>query len=447
MSELQPFSQYVDRLSAERESLQAELDSIVYPVLTLPPEITSEIFHWCLPSSPHFIQPDPSDVPLTLLAICRLWRNIALATPQLWSRVKFRLSPYATPSRNQKLCVLLKRWLSRSASHPLHLLLDGTQSVPPTSLYNTVVQHAHHIQHLELMLEHQHLVRYLDNFQGGYPLVLESLEFYAYGTGALSLAAIQAAPRLRTLVADGWTLHPFPRDLPLWSQLTRFVGHHMSQAQGWAVLTCMSSLEEFELNLDGPPDITVQAPITLLTLNRLGVFRRKGTLCNPDDVAPFLRSLTLPALKDLTFSTDDDHISHFVDFMARSSCPLARLNVDCSLSPANFAQFFAAIPRLFQLTVDIPVRCLGDVSSMLAARNGHLPALRVLAIHFQKPPLRARRHYLLLIDMVQSRSEGGAHAGITPLEVFKLQASEAHLEYLASFDALRQQGMHITFAP
>jgi hypothetical protein len=92
MSELQPLSQYVDRLSAERESPQAELDSIVYPVLTLPREITSEIFHWCLPSSPHFIQPDPADVPLTLLAICRQWRNVALTIPQLWSSVKFRLS-------------------------------------------------------------------------------------------------------------------------------------------------------------------------------------------------------------------------------------------------------------------------------------------------------------------------------------------------------------------
>ncbi|KAJ7267313.1 hypothetical protein C8J57DRAFT_1327353 [Mycena rebaudengoi] len=114
MSEHQPLSRYVDRLSAERESLQAELDlSIVYPVLTVPPDsITSEIFNWCLPSSPHFTQPDPSAPPLVLLAVCRQWRDIALGIPQIWSRVKFRLSRYVTPTRNRNLCVLLKTWLS-----------------------------------------------------------------------------------------------------------------------------------------------------------------------------------------------------------------------------------------------------------------------------------------------------------------------------------------------
>jgi hypothetical protein len=54
---------------------QAQLNDIVYPVLTLPPEIISEIFRWCLPPSPQFVQPDPAAVPLTLLAICRQWRN------------------------------------------------------------------------------------------------------------------------------------------------------------------------------------------------------------------------------------------------------------------------------------------------------------------------------------------------------------------------------------
>ncbi|KAJ7267322.1 hypothetical protein C8J57DRAFT_1615974 [Mycena rebaudengoi] len=455
MDEIAALVGHLERLRAERDVIQAELDEIVYPVLTLPPEVTSEIFCWCLPSTPDFPQPDPAAPPLVLLAICRRWRSIALAIPQLWSRLEIRLGPSIT--RNESLCLLLERWLSRSASHPLSILLDDTESArsTSTSFYNTVVPHAHHLQHLHLILEHEHLVRYLDNFNGGYPL-LETVNFSASEAGlyTLSLAAFQASPRLLSVDADAETLHPFPLYLPLWSQLTRFVGRNMSIAQGWLALTRMSSLEEFFLILVGSPStnlIAGLAPTTLPRLRCLKVFQEGELLCNPSDVTPFLRFLTLPALTELTFSTDDDHISHFLDFMARSSCHLISLVVDCSLSTANFAQLFAAIPRLFKLTADIPVRSFGDVSSILATRNGHLPALRELIIRFPVPPPTGNGdsslHYPLLIDMLQSRSEGGASAGITPLKVFELHRSESHLDFLASFDALEQKGMQITFEP
>ncbi|KAJ7267319.1 hypothetical protein C8J57DRAFT_1469570 [Mycena rebaudengoi] len=458
IEEIGALTSHIGRLRAERDAIQAELDEIVYPVLTLPPEVTSEIFCWCLPSTPApvFLRPDPAAPPLVLVAICRRWRNIALATPQLWSSLEIRLGPSMT--RNENICLLLERWLSRSASHPLCLLLDDTKSADstPTSLYDTVVQHAHRLQHLKLVLEHRHLARYLDNFHGGYPL-LESLYFFtaSAGTYALSLAAIQSSPRLRILEADGATLHPFPHDIPLWSQLTRFVSRHMRLAQGWVVLTRTSSLEECSLVLVGPASTNpiAVAPITLPTLRYLHVFRGEGRalFCNPSDVALFFRFLTLPALKELTFSTDDDHISHFLDFMARSSCPLTRISVNCSLSTVNLAKLIAATPHISRLTIDIPVLRLGDMSSILTARNNHLPALRELIIRFPKPPPTGNResplHYPLLIDMLQSRSKGSPSAGITPLELFKLVGSESHLDFLVPFNALEQKGMQIIFEP
>ncbi|KAJ7098605.1 hypothetical protein B0H15DRAFT_771834, partial [Mycena belliarum] len=76
-------------LEDARQVIQRELDKIVYPVLTIPSEITSEIFIQCLPPSPAFSAeekegPSPSVAPLLLLQICREWRSIAIATPQLW---------------------------------------------------------------------------------------------------------------------------------------------------------------------------------------------------------------------------------------------------------------------------------------------------------------------------------------------------------------------------
>ncbi|KAJ7267289.1 hypothetical protein C8J57DRAFT_363091 [Mycena rebaudengoi] len=226
----------------------------------------------------------------------------------------------------------------------------------------------------------------------------------------------------------------------------------MTPQQGWVILTCLSSLQECVLRMTGLPPAnppTPHAPTTLPALRSLKVYRDKKS-SNPEDVAPLFRSLTLPALEELTFSTDDAHISHFLAFMTRSSCPLARLLADCTLSTPNFALLFAALPHVSKFTMDIPVHCLGAVSSILAAQNGHLPLLRELIVGL--PPVACRSgdsalDYHLLIDMLQSRSEGGATAGITPLKNFKLQGSDSHLAFLASFDALEQQGMHIVFEP
>ncbi|KAJ7181097.1 hypothetical protein C8R46DRAFT_844421, partial [Mycena filopes] len=53
----------------------------VYPILTLPVEITAEIFTHCLPDTP--APPSVRIVPLLLARICRQWRNIACGTPRL----------------------------------------------------------------------------------------------------------------------------------------------------------------------------------------------------------------------------------------------------------------------------------------------------------------------------------------------------------------------------
>ncbi|KAJ7660146.1 hypothetical protein DFH06DRAFT_914375, partial [Mycena polygramma] len=55
----------------------------VYPVLTLSPEITSQIFVACLPDHSR-VRPSANTPPLVLPQICRQWREIALSLPELW---------------------------------------------------------------------------------------------------------------------------------------------------------------------------------------------------------------------------------------------------------------------------------------------------------------------------------------------------------------------------
>ncbi|KAJ7129156.1 hypothetical protein C8R44DRAFT_71436 [Mycena epipterygia] len=73
----------LEQLEADRIAVQTELQSFVYPVLTLPHEITSEIFVRCLPDHLEHEPPRRMQTPILLLAVCKAWNNIAVSTPAL----------------------------------------------------------------------------------------------------------------------------------------------------------------------------------------------------------------------------------------------------------------------------------------------------------------------------------------------------------------------------
>ncbi|KAJ7241350.1 hypothetical protein B0H12DRAFT_1024223, partial [Mycena haematopus] len=73
----------LQELKQQRSSILSELNLVVYPVLTLPPEITAQIFLWCVDVELRLLQ-TPSVAPLLLTQICRDWRALALSTPALW---------------------------------------------------------------------------------------------------------------------------------------------------------------------------------------------------------------------------------------------------------------------------------------------------------------------------------------------------------------------------
>ncbi|KAJ7797341.1 hypothetical protein B0H14DRAFT_3548551, partial [Mycena olivaceomarginata] len=102
----------LDAVRTRLQDVQNQLDSIVYPVLTLPPEMTSEIFIHCLPSEPEIVFPD--DAPLLLTRVCRAWRQIAISTPALWATFVAEETD-SIP----RLAEIAKTWLKRAQKHPL----------------------------------------------------------------------------------------------------------------------------------------------------------------------------------------------------------------------------------------------------------------------------------------------------------------------------------------
>ncbi|KAJ7101954.1 hypothetical protein C8R44DRAFT_746984 [Mycena epipterygia] len=69
-SEIARHKTYLKRLEEEESALEASLALVVYPVLTLPAEITSWIFVNCLPTHGRVI-PSPSTAPLLGFSVLR----------------------------------------------------------------------------------------------------------------------------------------------------------------------------------------------------------------------------------------------------------------------------------------------------------------------------------------------------------------------------------------
>ncbi|KAJ6448442.1 hypothetical protein C8R45DRAFT_1224673 [Mycena sanguinolenta] len=117
---------YLSALEKQGNEVKANLDTVVYPILSLPAEITSRIFVECLPKDGAYLF--DRCLPLLLLRVCRRWKDIALSISQLWSFVriesfwpnKFMVSP-GTPLQ-------LQTWFSRAGERPLSLIINHRQT-------------------------------------------------------------------------------------------------------------------------------------------------------------------------------------------------------------------------------------------------------------------------------------------------------------------------------
>ncbi|KAF7295779.1 F-box domain-containing protein [Mycena chlorophos] len=98
---------------ADKGDLEAKLAAVVYPVLTLPAELTAEIMLCTAAVS-------QSRFPVIVASVCAQWRRIALATPRLWTRFS-----QAWPETNfADSFGALERWVQRSGTLPLDITLD-----------------------------------------------------------------------------------------------------------------------------------------------------------------------------------------------------------------------------------------------------------------------------------------------------------------------------------
>ncbi|KAJ7195121.1 hypothetical protein GGX14DRAFT_306876, partial [Mycena pura] len=77
------FETYMSALAEQQKALETQLEAVVYPILSLPVEITARIFVECLPANRRK-NVSSRQAPLLLMQVCRRWKDIAVSACELW---------------------------------------------------------------------------------------------------------------------------------------------------------------------------------------------------------------------------------------------------------------------------------------------------------------------------------------------------------------------------
>ncbi|KAJ7037159.1 hypothetical protein C8F04DRAFT_1257386 [Mycena alexandri] len=322
----------------------SELNLVTYPVLTLPLEITAEIFKWCIdPGCPY-----PGVAPLVLTRICRQWRALAFATPALWdtiTEIEFGYS-FGLPSHPQPEA-FISTWFSRAGTRPLSLGIICPDMLHSVCLELVILQHASRFQSLDVMAG----LKVLSDFNGVQPfpllsdLTLCSLHNHEE-EGPIQLFDIQGAPALRRLTLEN--VHPSMVIMP-WAQLTNMSLTSVSLGECLNALRWATSLHEFRRH--SPPDEGKEStsedtptPVNHSLLTSLAI--------STDGDADILPLLTLSRLQTLELgdrwrgyqrSLDID----IVPFLSRVSSTVCTLKV--GMSPSVPLQWLHPLTQLTAL--------------------------------------------------------------------------------------------------
>ncbi|KAJ7721893.1 hypothetical protein B0H16DRAFT_1896310, partial [Mycena metata] len=337
----------LQELKEQRFTLLSELDLVTYPVLTLPLEITAEIFKWC-------IDPDvlllPATAPLLLTRICRHWRALAFSTPALWdsmNEIEFGVHPQTE--------TFIETWFSRAGARPLSLHIVDSLRLYSDALESVIHRHASRLQSLNVMAD----LETLTNFAAvqSFP-ILRKLELYCLAHSdeedaghTIQFFSIQGAPALRQVCLE--RVLPSMVSMP-WAQLTNMTLAGVPLSECLDALRWATSLHEFHRGgsaEEGEQSLSEETPVIHSSLLSLAIFAH-----DEGDILPLL---TLPCLQKLKLGgrfsrymadpMDDD----VVPFLSRISGTLRTFEV--GMSPTVPVQWLQPLTQLTTLELIRPL--------------------------------------------------------------------------------------------
>ncbi|KAJ7755841.1 hypothetical protein B0H16DRAFT_1690067 [Mycena metata] len=327
------------RIAVERELRE----TATYPILTLPVEITAEIFHR-LPLQVGELGLQRNMAPLSLTAVCRSWRGIALSTPTLWSTmsISFNDIPPTVVAQPGLVELFITQWLRRSGECPLSLTLTlrrtrrrGHEVHFPISRVRAIVhQCAHRIQNLDLDLGDNNTMESLELHSLSFPLLQAANVCCDVG---IETRVFSSAPLLHSLHLRGDGVIATRLHLP-WQQLLIFEGS-ISNLDLFVVAPNLVDVKCHWAGGDSNPG--------MITHSRIKSFAVTDSAYDK-----ILQYLTLPALQHLDLS--EGHTYDFLgSFLERSSPPLISLRVQAD--DRGLTQWHQALVHVATTLEDIEI--------------------------------------------------------------------------------------------
>ncbi|KAJ7050990.1 hypothetical protein C8F01DRAFT_1237532 [Mycena amicta] len=306
----------LESLKAQRFLVEQELSKLIFPVLSLPPELTTRVFAFAVATG----VADHKPVLLQLAAVCQQWRAVALDNPGLWQYIAFT-SDVRAPEQ------LFLCFAERSRTLPIRLsiFLKRSWEIPLGILHSSARWKAAHFLSDPYKLVWPFL-RVTHEFLGSLALpLLEELTMdlvTRQGASEDRTTLLRNAPRLQNLCFG----HPWviPRvGLPTGQLRSLQFIRECTSVELLKLLGQISNLETLILprvysavndTFTGPP---------------LPIFHNLHTLSSVSGLAPeVIDHLTAPALHTLHLPAMDAQLAaRVIVFLTRSGCTLRKLSL------------------------------------------------------------------------------------------------------------------------
>ncbi|KAJ7152572.1 hypothetical protein C8R46DRAFT_1121554 [Mycena filopes] len=357
-AELAALRARVEELAVARKPIVDALNSIVYPILTIPVEITAEIFLRCRLGGDFCRSARESLRSPCLASVCKQWRAVALDLQPIWSRLQIATVDFHHISRLEGLL----GWVPRAGGQLLEVDMTESDSRCTAAL----IPHSTRWRSLACDFSSRLRMRI-------------KLAWDVVPTAMKSV--FSEAPLLREAHVTGEPFRSF--SLP-WGQLTTLGLGRDGAAAYSDILERTPQLQILHLER-GAFDFEV--PETTLTLHHLHTLKLHGEDgCQVHDSA-LLDPLVLPALRHLDLGVfSDEFVDELFALLTRSSCSLASVRTpteihltDLAWTSEQFDTFFVrmhsslgVLPNLRNLSmssrlVDVPYAAM---AKMVASRQG-----------------------------------------------------------------------------
>ncbi|KAH6913986.1 hypothetical protein BKA70DRAFT_1260080 [Coprinopsis sp. MPI-PUGE-AT-0042] len=305
---MKPFSNDDPRQTYSHEQrLEAALEMATSnsSIHLIPPEVWSLIFQFAMPED-EYIRPSIHKAPLLFCQVSRIWRDVAISTPQLWNsisvgRVHRRgAAPWLRRSGQLPLAIEL------TISHPSHQSLHQSHCHWQQTI-SLLLSYADRWSHMRLSVP-RCLVPHLLSRPMPNLYVLELGSSYAMADVHVPPTL---APKLRHIALLTTSLDPAPLLSLPWDQLTHFSSRHWADVHAHLTILqrCAGSLVHCQLHAlhsgwclgQSPMVPGLDIPLLLPRLRRLEI-----VACTSAAMVSVLDRLTLPSLEELTLVVPEE---------------------------------------------------------------------------------------------------------------------------------------------